>query len=131
MKGNGGACYWSSGEGIMVVNTCLVSLWSISGQKEYDMNSVPKGPQQNGVAERCNQTLVEMTRAILSGSGLPQSLWAETLSTAAYLRNHSPTKAVKGMMPFEHSMGRNLMLQIFMCLVVLRTLISPRMSARS
>ena len=42
-----------------------------------------------------------MTKSLLPGSGLPQSLWAETLSTAAYLRNHSPTRFVKGMTPFE------------------------------
>ncbi len=33
--------------------------------------TVPKSPQQNGVAEKCNRTLVEMTRFMLSGSGLP------------------------------------------------------------
>ncbi len=42
-----------------------------------------------------------MTRSMLSGSGLPQSMWAETLSTAAYLRNRSPTRSVEGMTPFE------------------------------
>ena len=63
--------------------------------------TVPKSPQQNGVAERCNRTLVEMTRAMLTGSSLPQSLWAETLSTAVYLRNRSPTKAVTGMTLYE------------------------------
>jgi len=51
--------------------------------------TVPKSPEQNGVTKRCNRTLVEMTRAMLSGSGLPQRLWEETLSTAAYLRTHS------------------------------------------
>ena len=68
--------------------------------------TVPKTPQQNGVAERLNRTLIEMTRAMLSGSNLPQNLWAETLSTAVYLRNHSPTKAVKGMTPFEALHGK-------------------------
>ena len=33
--------------------------------------TVPKSPQQNGVAERLNRTLVEMTRFRLAGSGLP------------------------------------------------------------
>ena len=32
---------------------------------------------------------------------LPKKFWAEALSTAVYLRNHSPTKAVTGMTPFE------------------------------
>jgi len=68
--------------------------------------TVPKSPQQNGVAERLNRTLVEMTRSMLAGSGLPQKLWAETLSTAVYLRNRSPSKAVKGMTPFESFHGK-------------------------
>lgn len=68
--------------------------------------TVPKSPQQNGVAERINRTLVEMTRSMLAGSGLPQKFWAETLSTAVYLRNRSPTKAVKGMTPFESFHGK-------------------------
>ena len=68
--------------------------------------SVPKTPQQNGVAERSNRTLMEMTRAMLSESKLPQSLWAESLSTATYLRNRSPTKAVKGKTPHEAYHGK-------------------------
>ena len=68
--------------------------------------TVPKSPQQNGVAERLNRTLVEMTRSMLSGSSLPQKLWAEALSTAVYLRNRSPTKAVERMTPFEAFHGK-------------------------
>ena len=38
---------------------------------------------------------------MLAGSILPQKLWAEAMSTAVYLRNQSPTKAVEGMTPHE------------------------------
>ena len=68
--------------------------------------TVPKSPQQSGVAEHLNRTLVEMTRSMLAGSGLPQKFWAETLSTAVYLRNYSLTKAVKSMTPFEAFHGK-------------------------
>ena len=68
--------------------------------------SVPKTPQQNRVAERFNRTLMEMTQAMLSESKLPQSLWAVTLSTATYLRNGSPTKAVKGKTLYEAYHGK-------------------------
>ena len=57
-------------------------------------STVPKNPEQNGVAERMKQTLVEATRAMLINANLPQKFWAEALSTAAYLRNRSPTKAI-------------------------------------
>ena len=63
--------------------------------------TVPKTPEQNGVAERMNRTLVETTRSMLFGAKLPQRFWAEALSTAVYLRNLSPTKAVKNITPYE------------------------------
>ena len=67
--------------------------------------TVPKTPEQNGVAERMNRTLVETTRSMLADSKLPPKVWAEALSTAVYLRNRSPTKSVEGMTPFEAWMG--------------------------
>lgn len=48
-------------------------------------------PQQNGVAERANRTLVEMARCMLLSSSLPESLWGEAINTSVYLRNRSPT----------------------------------------
>ena len=67
--------------------------------------TVPKTPEQNGVAERMNRTLVETTRSMLGYSKLPHKFWAEALSTAVYLRNRSPTKAVEAMTPFEAWVG--------------------------
>ena len=67
--------------------------------------TVPKTPEQNGVAERMNRTLVETTRSMLFGAKLPQRFWAEALSTAVYLRNRSPTKAVKNITPYEAWFG--------------------------
>ena len=67
--------------------------------------TVPKTPEQNGVAERMNRTLVETMRSMLADSKLPPRFWAEALSTAVYLRNRSPTKSVNKMTPFEAWMG--------------------------
>ena len=63
--------------------------------------TVPKAPEQNGVAKRLNRTLVEAVRSMLVDANLPHKFWAEALSTAVYLKNRSPTKAVKDMTPFE------------------------------
>ena len=68
--------------------------------------TIPKNPEQNGVAERMNRTLVETVRSMLSHANLPHRFWAEALSTAAYLRNRSPTKAVNGMTPYEAWSGQ-------------------------
>lgn len=62
--------------------------------------TVPYTPQQNGVAERANRTLVEMARCMLLSSNLPESLWGEAINTAVYLRNRSPTKLLSST-PYE------------------------------
>ncbi|KAI3810865.1 hypothetical protein L1987_20488 [Smallanthus sonchifolius] len=49
--------------------------------------SAPRTPQQNGVAERRNRTLIESARSILADSKLPLTFWAEAVSTACYVQN--------------------------------------------
>ena len=66
--------------------------------------TVPKTPEQNGVAECMNRTLVETVRSMLFDARVPHSFWAEALSTAVYLRNRSPTKVLDDMTPFEARM---------------------------
>lgn len=63
--------------------------------------SVEYCPQQNGVAERANRTLVEMARCMLLQSEVPNSLWAEAINTAAYIRNRCPTKILENLTPME------------------------------
>ena len=58
-------------------------------------------PEQNGVAERLNRTLLERARSMLSHSGLPAIFWAEAVNTAAYLLNLSPHSALDFKTPFE------------------------------
>ncbi|GJW97756.1 retrovirus-related pol polyprotein from transposon TNT 1-94 [Tanacetum coccineum] len=51
--------------------------------------STPRTPEQNGVVERRNRTLVEAARTMLSASKLPLSFWAEAVATACYTQNRS------------------------------------------
>ena len=67
--------------------------------------TITKCPEQNGVAERFNRTLVEMVRSMLADSELPKTFWPEALTTAIYLRNRSPTKPVEGKTPYEATYG--------------------------
>ncbi|GKV03630.1 hypothetical protein SLEP1_g15904 [Rubroshorea leprosula] len=62
---------------------------------------VPYTPQQNGVAERKNKTIMVMARCILYEKKLPMNFWVEAVNTAVYLLNGLPTKAIKGMTPIE------------------------------
>ena len=57
--------------------------------------TVPHSPQQNGVAERMNRTLVESARSMIAHAGVSNIFWVEAISTAAYVRNHLPTTALK------------------------------------
>jgi hypothetical protein len=65
--------------------------------------TAPYSPNQDGVAERSNRTIVARARTmLLSAPNLPNSLWAEAISTSIYLTNRSPTKALpKGKTPHE------------------------------
>ena len=56
--------------------------------------TMPDSLDQNGVAERRNQTLMDMVRSMLSNSKLPKSLWTEALKTAVYILNRVLTKVV-------------------------------------
>jgi transposase InsO family protein len=62
--------------------------------------TMPGTPQQNGVTERRNRTLMDMVRSMLSNSTLSLSLWMYTLKTAIYLLNRVPSKVVPKT-PFE------------------------------
>ncbi|KAJ9538151.1 hypothetical protein OSB04_030884, partial [Centaurea solstitialis] len=51
--------------------------------------SAVRTPQQNGVVERKNRMLVEAARSMMAHSGVPQSFWAEAVSTACYTQNRT------------------------------------------
>ncbi|GJR61812.1 putative RNA-directed DNA polymerase [Tanacetum coccineum] len=58
---------------------------------QYTMSGTP---QQNGVAERRNRTLIDMVRSMLANSNLPEFLWTEALKTAVHILNTVPSKSV-------------------------------------
>ena len=61
---------------------------------------MPYTPQQNDVAKKHNQTLMDMMRSMMSNSSLPKLLWMYALKTAMYLQNRVPSKAIPKT-PFE------------------------------
>ncbi|KAH9670908.1 hypothetical protein KPL70_017154 [Citrus sinensis] len=63
--------------------------------------TVPRSPQQNGVAERKNITSLNMARSMLKSKRLPKEFWAEAIACAVYLSNRSPTRSVWGKTPQE------------------------------
>ena len=55
---------------------------------------MPGTPEQNGVLEKRNRTLMDMVRIMLSNLTLLVSLWMYVLKTAMYLLNRVPSKAI-------------------------------------
>lgn len=58
--------------------------------------TAPYSPQQNGVVERRNRTLLEMTRSLLKHMSTPNYLWGEAVRHATYLINRLTTRSVVG-----------------------------------
>ncbi|KAI0995437.1 hypothetical protein K3495_g12742 [Podosphaera aphanis] len=67
--------------------------------------SAPHSPQQNGVSERMNRTLLELARAMIIEKQLPEFLWGEAVLHASWIRNRSPTKVLDGKTPMEALSG--------------------------
>ena len=58
-------------------------------------------PEQNGISERMNLTLMDAARTILNESGLPDYLWPEAVSHAAYIYNNTPCNSNDGKIPMQ------------------------------
>ncbi|CAA2979436.1 Retrovirus-related Pol poly from transposon TNT 1-94 [Olea europaea subsp. europaea] len=68
----------------------------------YEHNfSAPRTSQQNGVVERKNRTLQEMTRSMLNENNLPKFFWAEAINTACYIINRVFVSKRKTKTPYE------------------------------
>lgn len=86
--------------------------------------TAPYSPQQNGVVERRNQSVVGAARSMLKAAGMPAHLWGETVATAVYLLNQSPTKSLDGVTPYEAWHGRSPAvehLRVFGCIGYVKT----------
>ncbi|GJW24613.1 putative ribonuclease H-like domain-containing protein [Tanacetum coccineum] len=68
--------------------------------------SVARTPQQNGVAERRNRTLIEAARTMLADSKLPTTFWAEAVNTACYVQNRVLVVKPHNKTPYELFIGR-------------------------
>ncbi|GKE25894.1 retrovirus-related pol polyprotein from transposon TNT 1-94, partial [Tanacetum coccineum] len=62
---------------------------------------VARSPQQNGVIERRNRTLIEAARTMLIYAKAPLFLWAEAVATACYTQNRSIVRLHHGKTPYE------------------------------
>ncbi len=97
LKSEGGAEYFS--------NEFNEYLKEHGIQRKY---SCSYSPQQDGVVERKNRHIAEITRAMFNEKNLPNYFWAEAIVTAVYIMNRTPTAAVHGMTLEEKFTGKKL-----------------------
>jgi hypothetical protein len=71
-------------------------------------HTVPYTPKQNGVVERKNRSLKEMTSCMFHERSLPSKIWVEALNYDTYINNRSPHKSVEERTPFEAWTGDKL-----------------------
>jgi len=80
---------------------------SIEFQRFFEVSGIqrhliaPYIPQQNGIVERRNRTLMEMTRSILKHMNIPNYLWGEAIRHATYLINRVGTRTLDSQTPYE------------------------------
>ncbi|GKC38121.1 ribonuclease H-like domain-containing protein [Tanacetum coccineum] len=72
--------------------------------------SVVRTPQQNGVAERRNRTLIEAARTMLVDSKFLTTFWAEAVNTACYVLNRVLVIKPHTKTPYELIRGRTLLI---------------------
>jgi transposase InsO family protein len=68
--------------------------------------SAPCVPQQNGVVDRKNHTLVEMAMMMLDEHRTPRRFWADAISTACYISNRIFLHLILHLTSFELRFGR-------------------------
>jgi hypothetical protein len=63
--------------------------------------TAPYSPQQNGVVERRNQSVLAMARSMMKAKAVPARLWGEAVMTAVFLLNRASTRSLVGRTPYE------------------------------
>nr|GEX67407.1 hypothetical protein [Tanacetum cinerariifolium] len=113
-----------SGNGTEFKNNDLNQFCGMKGiKREF---SVPRTPQQNGITERKNRTIIEAARTMLADSLLSILFWAEAVNTACYVQNRVLVTKPHNKTPYELLLGRTPIIGFmrpFGCLVaILNTL---------
>jgi len=85
--------------------------------------SCPDTPPQNGVAERKNRHLLEVTRSLMYTMNVPKFLWSEAVMTATHLINRMPSRVLGMKTPCEVLFGENVFIvppKVFGCTCFVR-----------
>ena len=121
-----GSVEGTSGELIRIVHTDRGGEYMSKEFKRYLVHqkieheeTCAHSPEQNGVAERLNRTLMEKARPMVAHAGVGKAFWAEAVHTANYLKNRTPMKALGMKTPYKAWYGKQpdlLNLRVFSCM---------------
>jgi hypothetical protein len=78
----------------------------------------PGAPQENGVSERMNRTIMESARSMRLHAGFPLQFWEDVVDTYVYLINKGPSSSLDGVIPKEEWIGKKVnysFLKTFSC----------------
>nr|GFB27668.1 ribonuclease H-like domain-containing protein [Tanacetum cinerariifolium] len=107
-------------------NNDLNQFYGLKGiKREF---SVPRTPQQNGITERKNRTLIEDARTMLADSLLPIPFWAEAVNSACFVQNRVLVTKPQHKTPYELLLGRTPsigFMRPFGCLVTILNTLDP------
>ncbi|GKA32440.1 putative ribonuclease H-like domain-containing protein [Tanacetum coccineum] len=115
-----------SDNGTEFKNRVMLEFCGEKGIKQEFSNA--RTPQQNGVAERMNRTLIEAARTMLADSHLPTTFWAEAVNTACYTFNRVRVTKPQHKTPYELLFGHKPILSYirpFGCHVTILNTLSP------
>nr|GFC60185.1 hypothetical protein [Tanacetum cinerariifolium] len=79
--------WFETDKGTKFLNQTLHAYFAAEGI--LHQTSVARTPEQNGVVERQNRTLVEVARTMLSAAKVPLFFWADAIATACFTQNRS------------------------------------------
>ncbi|GKB48950.1 zf-CCHC domain-containing protein [Tanacetum coccineum] len=107
----------------MINNKSLFSTYKAYGEVQFGAYcdaqgithnfSAPRTPQSNGVVERKNRTLQEMSRTMLNEQSIPQKFWCNAVDTSTYILNRILIRPILGKTPYEIFRGRKPSLEYF------------------
>ncbi|CAM8876608.1 unnamed protein product [Rhodiola kirilowii] len=102
--------------GLEYLDSEFINFCKLAGIAKH--HTVASNPQQNGLAERYNRTILERVRCLLLQAGMSKNFWAEAANTACYLINRCPSAAIEFKTPMQ--MWSNhpvdyIMLKVFGC----------------
>ncbi|GJX41764.1 putative ribonuclease H-like domain-containing protein [Tanacetum coccineum] len=115
-----------SDNGTEFKNRVMLEFCGEKGIKQEFSNA--RTPQQNGVAERMNRTLIEAARSMLADSHLPTTFWAEAVNTACYTFNRVRVTKPQNKTPYELLFGHKPIISYirpFGCHVTILNTLSP------